>query len=258
MDQPKPNRQPRSTRKWKNLLINRRYQLRFTLFMVGLSAVLMVGLGMWVLKEADEATTIGKASVAGNACPKVPALEQPDLADDDSAEPAAIRTRALKRHVVVINESSLTKAIPKNFPAVVVANWVCETRNAAAMRALDRGRTFIVWELIATGAVLIIGLAIYGLVMTHRVAGPLYKLSLYFAKMRDGRYEAIHNLRKRDQLVAFYDHFRSAHAGVVQMERDDIAHIRAMLAAAEASGVTDHEAVVELKALLERKEKSLE
>ena len=30
-------------RSWKNLLINKRYQLRFTLFMVGLSVVLMVG-----------------------------------------------------------------------------------------------------------------------------------------------------------------------------------------------------------------------
>ena len=34
-------------RSWKNLLLNKRYQLRFTLFMVGLSAVLMAGLGLW-------------------------------------------------------------------------------------------------------------------------------------------------------------------------------------------------------------------
>lgn len=258
MESSNHNRQPRSTRRLKNLLINRRYQLRFTLFMVGLSALLMVGLGTWVMREADEATTIGKASVAGVACPKVPALERRSTASDDDAELSAFRTGASKRRLVVIDESSLTKAIPPEFPAVVVANWICQTNNGAAMAALDRGRTFIVWELIAAGVVLIIGLAIYGLVMTHRVAGPLYKLSLYFAKMRDGRYEQIQNLRKRDQLVAFYDHFRSAHAGVIKMERDDVAQIQAMLAAAEASGVTDHEAIVELRAVLQRKEKSLE
>lgn len=258
MEPPKPNRKPRNTRSWKNLLINRKYQLRFTLFMVGLAALLMAGLGMWVMKEADEATTIGKASVAGIACPKVPDLAQPDSLDGDSGEPTAIGSGAGKRRVVVIDESSLTTTIPKDFPALVIANWRCETTNAASIRALDRGRSYIVLELIATGVVLIIGLAIYGLVMTHRVAGPLYKLSLYFAKMRDGRYETIHNLRKRDQLVAFYDHFRAAHGGVVQMERDDIVHIQAMLAAAEAAGATDHEAIVELRALLQRKEKSLE
>ena len=43
-------------RSWKNLLINKRYQLRFTLFMVGMAALLMTGLGVWVMRVADEAT----------------------------------------------------------------------------------------------------------------------------------------------------------------------------------------------------------
>ena len=33
-------------RSWKNLLINKRYQLRFTLFMVGVSALLMAVLAL--------------------------------------------------------------------------------------------------------------------------------------------------------------------------------------------------------------------
>ena len=56
-------------RSWKNLLLNKRYQLRFTLFMVGLSAVLMSVLGVWVMKEANEATTVAMARVRGEACP---------------------------------------------------------------------------------------------------------------------------------------------------------------------------------------------
>ena len=59
-------------RSWKNLLINKRYQLRFTLFMVGVSAILMSGLGVWVMKEANEATTVSKIRVRGEACPKIP------------------------------------------------------------------------------------------------------------------------------------------------------------------------------------------
>ncbi len=63
---------PGYKRSWKNLLLNKRYQLRFTLFMVGVSAVLMSGLGIWVMKEANEATTVAMARVRGEACPKVP------------------------------------------------------------------------------------------------------------------------------------------------------------------------------------------
>lgn len=251
-----PRGAPRNTRSWKNLLINRRYQLRFTLFMVGLAAVLMTGLGIWVLREADEATTIGKDSIAGNPCPRVPELGHPIAPEGDGADPTEIRGASTRR--VRLEESSMTAAVPKHYPNIVVAHWLCENNKVATMKGLDRGRAFILWELIATGVLLVIGLAVYGIAMTHKVAGPLYKVSLYFTKMRDGHYGAVSNLRKRDQLVAFFDRFKAAHTGVVKMEQDDIAQIRALLAAAEAAGASDHASVAELRALLERKEKSLE
>src|SRR5207245_381104 len=72
-------------RRWKNLLLNKRYQLRFTLFMVGLSAVLMGFLGWWVMKEANDATTVAKNSIVGDACPKIPVLTE--TPDDDNAVP---------------------------------------------------------------------------------------------------------------------------------------------------------------------------
>ncbi|MBA3541945.1 MAG: hypothetical protein H0T79_20180, partial [Deltaproteobacteria bacterium] len=61
-------------RSWKNLLINKRYQLQFTLFMVGLAALLMLALGWRVMSKANEATTVGKVHVLGEACPPIPAL----------------------------------------------------------------------------------------------------------------------------------------------------------------------------------------
>ena len=112
--------------------------------------------------------------------------------------------------------------------------------------------------LIGTGLLLMIGLALYGIKMTHKVAGPLFKVSLYFAKMRDGRLDKVYNLRKGDQLVDFYEHFKSAHAGVVTMEKDDVARIKATIEAAEAAGLGDHASIAELRTLLARKEKSLE
>ncbi|HEY5926639.1 MAG TPA: hypothetical protein VIV11_33360, partial [Kofleriaceae bacterium] len=74
---------PQYKRSWKNLLLNKRYQLRFTLFMVGVSAVLMSGLGIWVMKEANEATTVAMARLRGEACPKVPeVIEVPAMTDE--------------------------------------------------------------------------------------------------------------------------------------------------------------------------------
>src|SRR5436190_3517158 len=78
---------PQYKRSWKNLLLNKRYQLRFTLFMVGISALLMSGLGIWVMKEANEATTVAMARIRGEACPKIPSIENNGATvEDDGAE----------------------------------------------------------------------------------------------------------------------------------------------------------------------------
>jgi hypothetical protein len=104
----------------------------------------------------------------------------------------------------------------------------------------------------------VLGLAIYGIKMTHRVAGPLFKVSLYLAKMRAGRFDKVYNLRKGDQLIHFYDHFKLAHGGIVAMQRDDIAKIAAVVSAAEAAGMGQRAEVAALRELLAGKEKSIE
>jgi hypothetical protein len=163
-----------------------------------------------------------------------------------------------ERHVQVeMTEESMTLPVPPDFGEKVVAHWSCMARYWGSVDNLWLGRTRILWMLAASGLVLVVGLAIYGLKMTHRVAGPLFKVSLYFAKMRDGRFDKVYNLRKGDQLVDFYEHFKEAHAGVVTRERDDIAKLKEVVAAAEAAGLGDHDATKQLRELIERKEKSL-
>jgi hypothetical protein len=265
-------------RSWKNLLINKRYQLRFTLFMVGLSALLMVGLGQWVMWVADETTAVSITSLRGDACPRLPVVEiapagaaredepavpKPSMRLDDPDRPAEGSAADLDepRHVKVqIDESSmtLTPTLPPDFADRVTAHWACELRQAATYDRLERGRMRILWAMVATGIALVIGLALYGIKMTHRVAGPLFKVGLYLSKMRDGRFDKVYNLRKGDQLVDFYDQFKAAHGGIVAMQQGDIAQIAQVIAAADAAGLGQHPAVAELRELSARKEKSIE
>src|SRR5262245_7512492 len=56
--------------------------------MVGLAGLLMLGLGIWVMRVANETTTVSMASVRGEACPKVPSLGNGAAnGDDDDAVP---------------------------------------------------------------------------------------------------------------------------------------------------------------------------
>lgn len=283
---PKPRAAAPYKRSWKNLLINKRYQLQFTLFMVGLSTVLIVSLGIWVMRVANETTEVSATSVRGTPCPRIPIIEQvkeepppvpmklpdpnapaPAPADDKEQEPPEAGEDGERPRVKVqIDESSMTMMtpapvvvpVPEDLGQKVVAHWTCELKLAARLDGLERGRMRILWVLIGTGLLLILGLAAYGIKMTHKVAGPLFKVGLYLGKMKNGRYDKVYNLRKGDQLVDFYEHFKHGHAGVVQMQKDDMARIKAVIAAAEGAGLGDHATVVELRELVTRKEKSLE
>jgi hypothetical protein len=297
-------------RSWKNLLINKRYQLRFTLFMVGLSAVLMMLLGIWVKRVADNTTEVGLARVRGEPCPPVPeavpaavapaAVAPVDSAPVDSApvdqdpsvptevvDPAAgaatgaaavdgsgaadVSDEDRPRNKVTLEETSMTitptpAAAPVDLSALRTAFRECEKKQAGLIEDLQQRRRYIGWVMLGSGLLLCLGLALYGIKMTHRVAGPLHKVGTYFAKMRDGRYDAVYPLRKGDELMEFYNHFKAAHGGVVAAERADIEKMRAVVAA----GSTDlgsppvssdpqlAKAMKDLQAALEKKEKALE
>jgi hypothetical protein len=64
---------------------------------------------------------------------------------------------------------------------------------------------------------------VYGIVLTHKVAGPLYKVSIYLDKIREGKLGQVYALRKGDELVEFFEHFKAAHDALRKQEEGDIA-----------------------------------
>jgi len=69
----------------------------------------------------------------------------------------------------------------------------------------------LVLRMVAIGVGLVVVLVLYLLIMTHKVAGPLYKVSMYFERMAEGRLGETYPLRRGDMLQDFYDKFRDMH-----------------------------------------------
>jgi hypothetical protein len=279
-------------RTWRNLLLNKRYQLRFTLFMVGLSSVLMGLLGWWVMSEAGNATTTAidnrltscrdmpGASAPTGAAPASPPAGRAPSPPPRTIPPAGAKPpagqRARPRPLVTIDDSGMPaeSPAPASPPAAappqptgptgqqIAAYRRCEERVPAAVRSLERRLRLTFWSLLGTGALIALGLLLYGIKMTHRVAGPLHKVTLYMSKLRDGQYDVVYNLRKGDHLIEFYGHFKAAHAGMRALQEEDVARLRSLLAAAGDARLAERstalaEAMEELRTMLDEKEKSL-
>jgi hypothetical protein len=112
--------------------------------------------------------------------------------------------------------------------------------------------------LLVASLVVILALGIWGVLITHRVAGPVLVLSRYTQALGEGQFPPIRQLRKGDELQVYFDTFRHAVEQIKireAQEADDLETAAAQLAAG-ARG-EDAAAVDLILRLVERKRLAL-
>jgi hypothetical protein len=89
----------------------------------------------------------------------------------------------------------------------------------ARLRSEDRA---LVYKMVGVGIGLVLILSAYLVIMTHKVAGPLFKVSMYFDRMAEGRLGNVTALRKGDMLQDFFGNFREMHEAVRTRLQGDV------------------------------------
>ncbi|MDQ3300832.1 MAG: hypothetical protein M3619_29975 [Myxococcota bacterium] len=82
---------------------------------------------------------------------------------------------------------------------------------ASDLQSEDRA---LVYKMVGVGIGLVVILSLYLVIMTHKVAGPLFKVSMYFDRMANGQLGIVTPLRRGDMLQDFYTSFKEMHDAV--------------------------------------------
>ncbi len=80
----------------------------------------------------------------------------------------------------------------------------------------------LVYKMVGAGIGLVVILSLYLVIMTHKVAGPLFKTSIYFDRMAQGRLSVVTPLRRGDMLQDFFEKFKDMHDAVRQRAIEDV------------------------------------
>ncbi len=100
------------------------------------------------------------------------------------------------------------------------------------------------------GEVVVLG--VLGLIITHRVCGPIFVITRHFGTMLDNKYPQLRPLRTSDEFAPMFVLFKQ----LVDKQRDrdaaEIAKLGAVLAAAKAKGL-DTETLQTLQALVDER-----
>ncbi|MCA9673164.1 MAG: hypothetical protein KC503_46545 [Myxococcales bacterium] len=117
----------------------------------------------------------------------------------------------------------------------------------------DRTRLLILVGFATLFALLICA---YGIVMTHKIAGPLFKIKRYINDIEQNRLDELWPLRRTDQLQEFFTAFRDMHGALRARVEGDVAALEALASAIEGGeDLAPH--VPRLRELIEDKNTSL-
>ncbi len=78
-------------------------------------------------------------------------------------------------------------------------------------------------------------LSIWGIIVTHRISGPLYLVARYLGILGGGQYPDMRPLRKRDELQEFFTTFEEAVNQLRNRDQSNLTALEAALTAATAA-----------------------
>lgn len=111
--------------------------------------------------------------------------------------------------------------------------------------------------IIAGVLLLTLALAITGILVTHRVVGPAYRMRRIFEGIGEGKLEITTGIRKGDELQDLYQSFAAMVESLRDQRSEEIAQLEDTLAKMEAAGMQS-DYITELRGVLARIRKTVE
>ena len=88
---------------------------------------------------------------------------------------------------------------------------------------------------------LTVALGITGIIVTHKVVGPAYKLKLLLRQVGEGKLKLFGHLRKGDELQDVFEEFASMITSLRSAQTEEIADLDAAIAKCRADGVSEED-----------------
>jgi methyl-accepting chemotaxis protein len=207
----KPGGYRRSVR---NYLLDSRFQLKYTGFLVGVALVISAITGGVLYTTARAVVTESSALVEESK--KVSEVSRMNVRDLASDSPELLTE---------FNRESDTH----------------DRALAAEQALLIRRQSRMIAALVGGLALMVLLIGLLGIYFTHKVAGPIYKMKRLLKQVGDGCLSVDARLRRGDELQDFFGAFTQMVSSLRKSETQQLGDVDAALAALEA-GRTDETA----------------
>jgi nitrogen fixation/metabolism regulation signal transduction histidine kinase len=110
-------------------------------------------------------------------------------------------------------------------------------------RMIERQYVFLAAVIVSALLLLVLGIGLAGVVVTHKVAGPVFKMKRLLGELAQGHFRVVARLRKGDELQYFFDAFNECAGQLGRRQEDEIQRIEDVLALLAEPGSSDAQRV---------------
>lgn len=144
-------------------------------------------------------------------------------------------------YMIYDQRRTASESIERDLQALTQADASHQEFQEQVASGLESDDQMLVYKMVAVGLGLVIILSAYLVIMTHKVAGPLFKVSMYFEQMAEGRLGKVSPLRRGDMLQDFFGDFKEMHEALRARSLADVEVLeRAMSSLREAHNEADY------------------
>jgi len=216
---------PPYRRSAKNYLLDRNFQLKYAGILAGSTLLVAGAFGVLIFRTSSEAIVQGQKTVERGQLViqqsrKVSQVVAMNIAKEYKDDPELAKTfgeEAAKDEQKLKDEQDRLE------------------RDAAYLTQQQRT---ILGALLAMLAVLVAGVGMLGIVFTHKVAGPIFKMKRLLREVGAGKLVVRERLRKGDELQHFFDVFEKMVEELRRRQEAEIARVDTILEKLEGAPVS--------------------
>jgi len=227
----------RQQRRLRNYLLDKHFQLKYSAYLAGIAFVLSVCLGALLWRTSAAVIAQSHATVAEGE--KVVQRGQ-DVVKESQKVSEVVKMSIIKDPVYSENPDLLDafKSDSERQAGRLAEQQLSLEQQATSLKEqaanIAHQQQMLLLVLTSALALLVVFIGLAGIVVTHKVAGPAYKMKRQIKDVGQGRLRVPAPLRKGDDLGDLFQAFESMVISLRERQKEEIDKLDAAIAALES------------------------
>lgn len=223
---------PKYKRSVKNYIVDSRFQLKYTSFIVIVAVAIAAPLGVFLFRTSEKVVAESQKVV------------------EESKKVSEVVSLQISKDPVYGSDPELAKAFGAESSSAA-------DKVKAQQEALVAEQRTMMRALVGALGLMVVLIGVLGIYFTHKVAGPIYKMKMLLRQVGEGKLTFYGKLRKGDELQDFFETFATMVERIKERQKREVDELESAIEAARASGASE-EAIAKIGHVRDEMKRALE